>query len=71
MKLFFCVTPETAVFEDNGSGFNADEVWNKKNSDSIGLPSLRERVSLLGGTIEIQSAPGQGTKAEFFIPIDN
>jgi len=61
----------TAVVEDNGSGFNADEIWTKQTSDGIGLSSLRERVSLLGGTIEIQSAPGQGTKAEFFIPIDN
>lgn len=62
----------TAVIEDNGSGFNTDDVWNKKNSsDGIGLSSLRERVNLLGGTIEIQSAPGQGTKVEFFIPIES
>lgn len=62
----------TAVVEDNGNGFNADDVWSKKSSsDGIGLSSLRERVNLLGGTIEIQSAPGQGTKAEFFIPVES
>ncbi len=58
----------TAVVEDNGSGFNVDEIWDKNNSDGIGLSSLRERVSLLDGTIDIQSTSGQGTKAEFFIP---
>jgi len=60
----------TAVVEDNGSGFNVDEMW-KKNVDGIGLSSLRERVNLLGGTFEIQSALGQPTKAEFFIPIES
>ncbi len=61
----------TAVVEDNGSGFDVDEIWNKKDIDGIGISSLRERVNLLGGTLEIQSSPGQPTKAEFFIPIEN
>ncbi len=58
----------TAVVEDNGSGFNVDDIWDKNSSDGIGLSSLRERVRLLDGTIDIQSTPGQGAKAEFFIP---
>ncbi len=58
----------TAVVEDNGRGFNVDGIWDKDVSEGIGLSSLRERVNLLDGDITIQSTPGQGTKAEFFIP---
>lgn len=59
----------TAVVEDNGSGFNAEEALNG-NGRTIGLSTLRERTEMLGGTLNIQSSLGQGTRAEFFIPID-
>jgi signal transduction histidine kinase len=36
----------------------------------IGLISMRERVSLVGGKIQIQSAPGAGTLIGVRVPVD-
>lgn len=58
-----------AVVEDNGSGFNLDDVMNNANR-SLGLSTLRERVEMLGGQVNIQSSLGQGTRAEIEIPIE-
>ncbi len=57
-----------AVVEDNGSGFNVDETLNNKTR-TIGLSALRERITMLGGKINIQSSLGQGTRVEFTIPV--
>lgn len=61
----------TAVVEDNGRGFNIDEAFTGGTRDTIGLATLRERVEMLGGTLEIQSNLGQGTRAEITIPIES
>ena len=58
----------TAVVEDNGGGFNVDDVLNGSNK-TIGLATLRERTEMLGGELNIQSNLGQGTRIEFSIPI--
>jgi PAS domain S-box-containing protein len=53
------------LIEDNGVGFDPQEVRNKAG---IGLSSMRERVRLLNGAISFASKPGQGTQIEVFIP---
>lgn len=58
-----------AVVEDNGSGFNVEEAFNNNNR-TIGLTSLRERIEMLGGELNIQSSLGQGTRIEFSIPVE-
>jgi two-component system, NarL family, sensor histidine kinase DegS len=58
----------TAVVEDNGSGFNVDDILNG-STKTIGLATLRERTEMLGGELNIQSNLGQGTRIEFSIPI--
>jgi two-component system sensor histidine kinase DegS len=55
--------------EDNGSGFNVAEVLNVAQPKGIGLPTLRERVAMLGGEIRIDSAMGRGTKVSLQMPI--
>ncbi len=57
------------VVEDNGRGFNPDEVMNG-NSRTIGLDTLRGRIQMLGGELNIQSSIGQGARIEFSIPIE-
>lgn len=57
---------------DNGCGFNVDG----RSSDALeerhmGLRSMEERARLLGGTAEIQSLIGSGTRVIFKIPIAN
>ena len=53
--------------EDNGKGFDVRAAFESSNR-TIGLPALRERLGLLGGSLEVDSAPGQGTRARIVIP---
>lgn len=43
--------------EDNGNGFNCEE----KSSSGLGLLGVRERISLLGGTLYIETKANSGT----------
>ncbi|HAF62259.1 MAG TPA: hypothetical protein DCK95_08035 [Anaerolineaceae bacterium] len=45
-------------YKDDGLGFSLDELDDAKH---YGLQGMRERIELLGGNYDIQSAPGQGT----------
>lgn len=51
--------------EDRGSGVSGSTSENS----GFGLFSIKERVELLGGTLEIQSRPGTGTTVRVDIPI--
>ena len=51
---------------DNGRGFSASDPRKPK---TLGLMGLRERASLLGGEIRIESEPGLGTTIEVTIPL--
>jgi PAS domain S-box-containing protein len=57
----------TLAVVDNGRGFNLQEI---AASECLGLAGMRERAGLLGGSLEIQSRPGQGTKVCFRLPVD-
>ncbi|NJC97296.1 MAG: GAF domain-containing protein [Anaerolineae bacterium] len=48
---------------DDGCGFDVD-----KKGRGLGLRSIRERVSSVHGTVQIQSAPGQGTRILVQVP---
>jgi signal transduction histidine kinase len=52
---------------DRGHGFDLDAVLASRNS--IGLTSLTERVTLAGGTVEIFSRRGQGTRIHAEFPL--
>ena len=47
-------------------GFSVAEASQKR--ESFGVAGMRERVELLGGKIDIASAPGKGTKVSIAIP---
>jgi len=53
---------------DRGRGFDLEAVLASRNS--IGLTSLTERVTLAGGTVEIFSRLGQGTRIHAEFPIE-
>lgn len=49
--------------QDNGRGFQPDRPNPGTSSSSgMGLDGMKERVELSGGTLEIHSAPGNGTR---------
>jgi signal transduction histidine kinase len=49
--------------DDDGRGFDVD-----LTSWGMGLTNLRERVKSLGGTLEIESVPGEGTTVRASFP---
>jgi signal transduction histidine kinase len=55
---------------DDGQGFEPARisVLNLKRG-GFGLLSMRERLALLGGNLDIDSAPGQGTKITITLPL--
>jgi len=53
---------------DNGKGFIANEIANKK---TLGLLGMKERTNLLGGSYEITSKPGKGTSVLIIVPLNN
>ncbi len=60
------------VIEDNGRGFNPEAQREKlaenpsRHSSGNGLENMSRRLSSIGGTCAIQSAPGKGTKGDVF-----
>lgn len=55
--------------EDDGAGFNLDEILGADSKRRWGLLGMQERVSLAGGTWHIQSQPHQGTIIQVSIPV--
>ena len=49
------------IVEDNGRGFSANEaISDDKLPKRLGLLGIRKRLSLVAGTLEVESAPGRG-----------
>lgn len=58
----------TASVEDNGTGFNLAGL-SEIQGNHYGLISMRERVVLLDGKMDINSKQGYGTKIVFHLPV--
>lgn len=56
------------IIADNGRGFTPGSQQNGK-ARPLGLTSMRERVEALGGTLEVSSQPGSGTRVTAIVPI--
>jgi signal transduction histidine kinase len=52
------------MIRDDGVGFSVDQL-----RSSIGLVGMRERAELVGGRLEIESAPGAGTTLRAHFPL--
>ncbi len=55
----------TATIEDDGVGFDPDAVPKGR----LGLLGMRERVALVGGEMDVESAPGSGTTVGVRVPV--
>ena len=61
------------LVEDEGIGFDMTakaEPWQKKQG-GFGLVSIRQRLDHFGGRLEMDAAPGKGTCATLFLPLDD
>ncbi len=61
-------TPGTVrlIVEDDGSGFDESGL----PEDRHGIVGMAERAEVLGGTLDVRSDPGTGTRIEATIPLD-
>src|SRR6185503_8916699 len=54
--------------KDNGRSFLVQRTLHAKKNNRLGLLGMRERVEMVGGHFDIESAPGKGTTIEVEIP---
>ncbi|WP_017608740.1 sensor histidine kinase [Nocardiopsis xinjiangensis] len=54
---------------DDGAGFRPEEVRDRPDGTGYGLSALRERVAALGGRLDVESAPGEGTAVAVRLPL--
>jgi len=55
---------------DQGLGLDPETIWGKAQAGSgYGLFSIRERLELLGGILEIKSSPGHGATFSLIVPL--
>jgi signal transduction histidine kinase len=71
--LIQCVLKDDAIsieIEDDGDGFDPTQLPAAgETRRGLGLIGMRERVGLLGGTIEIDAAPGKGVRIAVTVPL--
>lgn len=57
------------VVEDNGVGFDLEKVRpHRASGRGFGLVGMRERAAIIGGKVELESAPGKGTTVFVSVP---
>ena len=54
---------------DNGQSFDAESILRTGKTRSMGLLGMRERVEMVGGRFQIDSASGQGTTIRVQVPL--
>jgi signal transduction histidine kinase len=59
------------TIRDNGRSFQVERVLRAKRNKRLGLLGMRERVEMVGGSLRIESAPGQGTTIHAEVPFTN
>jgi signal transduction histidine kinase len=55
---------------DDGIGFDPSEAESRSGERGFGLMGIRERVSICGGSVQVNSARGQGTEVAVTMPLE-
>jgi PAS domain S-box-containing protein len=56
------------IIKDDGKSFQVDRVMHGKGRKHLGLLGMRERLEMVSGSFEVESAPGNGTTITAKIP---
>lgn len=57
------------MIEDNGKGFDPEQAMMSKSGRGLGLHGMKERIELVGGNLEFESRPGEGTSIFIEVPL--
>jgi signal transduction histidine kinase len=68
VRMTLCAAPRRVTLEvsDDGSGFVPG-----LSTAGVGLASMRDRAAAAGGSLEIRSAPGEGTTVRLGVPVED
>jgi signal transduction histidine kinase len=56
------------VVEDDGRGFDSEAVRHRQEQGHLGIAFLADRAADLGGSLDIDSQPGRGTRVVLEVP---
>lgn len=73
VKITYATDSVQIIIQDDGIGFDVDSQENEIREDysGFGLSTMKERICLLSGKIDIISKLGEGTEIIVKVPIDN
>lgn len=72
VRLEFAHNQINMQVQDDGVGFDLETARRRaREGGSFGLMSMEERVDLLGGSLRIESTPGDGTSVSASVPVDS
>jgi two-component system sensor histidine kinase DegS len=60
----------SCYIRDNGMGFDPASLAVRRGEQGFGLMGMRERLSVVGGDMQISSGPGRGTELVISIPVE-
>jgi signal transduction histidine kinase len=69
VTLGFLADAVTVDIYDDGAGFDPSAAGPREDGTGFGLRSLAERAAALGGTMAVESAPGEGTVVAVRLPL--
>lgn len=55
---------------DDGAGFDSNLVQSRGGRKGLGLVAMQERLSAIGGTLQIDSSPGRGTEISITLSLE-
>lgn len=71
VEVAFRMAETVVTIADNGIGFEAPRSLSElPRTGRLGLLGMQERARLIGATLEIRSAPGQGTTLTVTVPVE-
>jgi len=56
---------------DNGKSFQVERVLSAHKTRRLGVLGMRERLEMVGGSLTVESAPGEGTTIRARVPLRN
>jgi PAS domain S-box-containing protein len=68
VSLSVCDTRAEAIVQDDGAGFDP-ALLETAEGQKFGLRFMRERAEEVGGSVQVHSAPGEGTQVVISVPL--
>jgi len=60
-----------ATIADNGHGFDPEMMMMSEKGRGLGLHGMKERIELVGGSLDLDSVPDQGATIQLEVPVEN